>query len=612
MNPVNVISYLARYILQQRRLAVAVIIFITIGQIAELVIPLITGWTIDEIIWSLENNQFSINVVLTGAIIITLVALIRGLFYFLGRYLGYIQGERVIYEIRRDLFEQYENSSLTFFDQHHTGDLMARATTDLEPMSEFLVWGQRILLQASLTFIGVYSLLFIIDVRLFLVIGIISPSLFLLSYFVSRKLGPLYFEIRSQYGNLTTTIQESISGYQVVKAFNAEEREKEKFDQDNISYRNLRAYAFKIRSIFLPMVLFVVNLLITILIFAGGTLVIQEDISTGTLIALLTYFTMLAMPTRFLAFSLIMYQRTKAAGERVFTLLELPKEIRDENKGIVYPDEGTPTIIFEDVSFAYDTKIVLSNISLTINPGDKVAILGPTGSGKSTLVSLMPRFYDPIEGNIKIISLAESFNLKDLNIHSWRLKFGWVHQEPFLFGRSIYDNITFGIEEKVSLNDVENVARIAQVEEFVSQFHDGYDTIIGERGVTLSGGQKQRIAIARMLLRKPRIMILDDATSSVDTATESKLQRAFNEFIADSEYEHTVFLITHRLSTVKMANKIIIMNKGKIIEQGSHEELLTTGKIYQALWKTQEAGMIDLKVALEKITRELEMKTIKG
>ena len=346
--------------------------------------------------------------------------------------------------------------------------------------------------------------------------------------------------------------------------------------------------------------------MITLLIFAGGLLVIETRITPGTLITLLTYFTMLAMPTRFLAFSLIMYQRTRAAGERVFSLIESPTEITDNKDAIPYPDESTPLIIFENLSFSYREKKNLSNISLTIKPGDRIAILGPTGSGKTTLVSLIPRFYDPTEGNIKVITYSEAINLQNIELKSWRGKFGIVHQEPFLFGRSIKENISFGIPE-ITNEEIEYVSRIAQVDEFVSSFPDGYDTIVGERGVTLSGGQKQRVAIARMLLHKPSIMILDDATSAVDITTESHFQNAFLDYLTNSQKEHIVIFISHRLSTVKMANKILIMNKGQIVEQGTHEELMKSGQIYPVLWKTQEGGMADIKLALEKITKSLDV-----
>lgn len=598
----HVLKHLFNYVLQRKSLAIAVIIFIFIAQIAELSIPILVGVTIDQILLALAEERFEVIIVVTGVILIIVASVIRGLSYFLGRWIGYLQGEKIIYDIRKDLFIKYETSSLTFFDEHHTGDLMARATTDLEPISEFLVWGERILLQASLTYTGIYLVLFMIDFRLFILIGIVTPVLFILSYFVSTKLGPLYFDIREQYGKLTTVIQENISGIQIVKAFNAEEREKKKFDQENFAYFNLRAYAFKIRSIFLPMILFVVNLLITILIFAGGYQVIQGEISPGLLITLFTYFTMLAMPTRFLAFSLIMYQRVSAAGDRVFTLLESPTHLPEVPKAVKML-KITPTIIFENISFSYDTKETLSDISLTINSGEKVAILGPTGSGKSTIISLIPRFYDPIKGRLLIQTGESTHDLRDMDLKDWRQKVGYVHQEPFLFGRTIAENIAFGVPETTN-EEINEVVRITQLADFVNSLPDGLETIIGERGVTLSGGQKQRVAIARMLLRKCPIMILDDATSSLDISTEDNFQKAFEQYLDRSQSKQTVIFITQRLSTLKMVDRIIILSRGQIIEQGTHNELLERGQIYPLLWKTQEAGLVDIKLALEKIIQE--------
>ena len=587
--------------LKRKPLAFSVVFFIVIAQIAELSIPILLGLTIDQILETLETGDFKTTIVVFGVILIVLMSLIRGITYFLARWLGYIQGEKIIFEIRKDLFNKYETASLNFFDKHHTGDLMARATTDLEPISEFMVWGERILVSATLTYIGIYSVLFLIDIRLFVMIGIITPTLFILSYFISTRLGPLFFEIRNQYGRLTTVVQENISGMQVVKAFNEDLREKDKFDKENLEYMRLRAYAFKIRSIFLPMILLIVNLLITLLIYSGGSLVIEGEISTGFLITLFTYFTMLAMPTRFLAFSMIMYQRVSAAGDRVFKLLESRTILPETKDAIVLTNDITPSIIFDRVSFSYNGKKVLENISLTIKPGEKVAILGSTGSGKSTLISLIPRFYDANTGIIKI----DDRDVRNLQLNSLRKIIGFVHQEPFLFGRTIGENIAFGAPE-ASVNQIDEVIHITQLSDFIESLPNGLDTIIGERGVTLSGGQKQRIAIARMLLNSCPVMILDDATSSLDILTENYFQKAFEKYLNKSNKKHTVIFITQRLSTVKIVDRIIILHRGQIYEQGTHDDLMKNGRIYPLLWQTQEAGMVDIKLTIEKIIDQKE------
>lgn len=587
--------------LKRKPLAFSVVFFIAIAQIAELSIPILLGLTIDQILETLETGDFKTTIVFSGVILIVIMSLIRGITYFLARWLGYVQGEKIIFEIRKDLFNKYETASLNFFDKHHTGDLMARATTDLEPISEFMVWGERILVSATLTYIGIYSVLFLIDIRLFVLIGIITPTLFILSYFISTRLGPLFFEIRNQYGRLTTVVQESISGMQVVKAFNEDLREKDKFDKENLEYMRLRAYAFKIRSIFLPMILLIVNLLITLLIYSGGSLVIEGEISTGFLITLFTYFTMLAMPTRFLAFSMIMYQRVSAAGDRVFKLLESRTILPETKDAIVLTNDITPSIIFDRVSFSYNGKKVLENISLTIKPGEKVAILGPTGSGKSTLISLIPRFYDVNTGIIKI----DDRDVRNLQLNSLRKIIGFVHQEPFLFGRTIGENIAFGAPE-ASINQINEVIHITQLSDFIESLPNGLDTIIGERGVTLSGGQKQRIAIARMLLNSYPVMILDDATSSLDILTENNFQKAFEKYLNKSNKKHTVIFITQRLSTVKIVDRIIILHRGQIYEQGTHDDLMKNGRIYPLLWQTQEAGMVDIKLTIEKIVDQKE------
>ncbi|MHA1972097.1 MAG: ABC transporter ATP-binding protein, partial [Candidatus Hodarchaeales archaeon] len=309
------------------------------------------------------------------------------------------------------------------------------------------------------------------------------------------------------------------------------------------------------------------------------------------------------MPTRFLAFALIMYQRVSAAGERVFTLIESPNNIETCENAVKIDTVEPPTIIFDKASFAYRDLKVLSKISMEIKPGERIAILGPTGSGKSTIISLIPRFYDVTGGSILISFENKKYDIKELDLTSWRKMIGFVHQEPFLFGRTIHENIAFGIDN-VSEEEINQVVEIAQLKDFITRLPDGLDTLVGERGVTLSGGQKQRVAIARMILRKRPIMILDDATSSLDISTETAFQNAFLDYLNTFKIKPTVLFITQRLSTLKIVDRIVILNKGVIIEQGTHAELLKHGNIYPLLWRTQEAGLVDIKLALEKIVQE--------
>jgi ABC-type multidrug transport system fused ATPase/permease subunit len=600
---VNILKQLFSYVLTQKALAFIVILAIFISQVAELAIPLLIGLTIDNILKSIETGNFETSLVLSGVGLIVIASLIRNITHFLGRYSGYLQGEAIIRKIRTDLFIKYETSNMKFFDRHRTGDLMSRATTDLEPIGEFLVWGERILLQAFLTYTGIYLVLLSIDVTLFLLIAIVTPSLLLLSYWISRILGPLFFKLREKYGELTAVITENISGAQIVRAFHAEEHEKRKFDEQNQGYMELRAYAFKIRSLFLPSIVLVVNLLVTILIYAGGVAAIQERVTTGLLISLFTYFTMLALPTRFLAFSLITYQRVVAAGNRVFSLIEDTAFTEQEMVGYHVPSNVTPEIQFDQASFKYSDRTILSNISLTIKPGEKIAILGSTGSGKSTLISLIPRFQDVSSGQVLVKYIGETHNITDLDLSTWRKRVGFVHQEPFLFGRTIKENLTFELGD-ISTKEIEQFLEITQLADFVKSLPNGIDTIVGERGVTLSGGQKQRLAIARMLLRKNPIMILDDATSSLDIYTEALFLEAFDDLLKSSPVKHTVIFITQRLSTLKNVDRIIILNRGQIVEEGTHEKLMNTGEIYPLLWKTQEDGQVDIKLTLEKIIKE--------
>jgi len=391
---------------------------------------------------------------------------------------------------------------------------------------------------------------------------------------------PLWTKMREQLGDITSVVQENLMGVRLVRGFAMEAYEEKKFAAECETYFGTQIETARIRSFYMPLATLITSIGFALIVWYGGNEVMRGTLTLGSLVAFYFYVALLRGPMRMVGFMTAMFQRAAAAAERIFEIIDAEVEVSDRKDAVELKTvEGR--VVFDSVWFSYEGEnMVLRDINLDVKPGDTVAILGATGSGKSSIISLIPRFYDVDKGSITI----DGLDVRDVTIKSLRWHIGIVRQDPFIFSTTFRENIAYGVEDARS-RDVEAAAKRAQIHDFIASLPEGYDTKVGERGVTLSGGQKQRIAIARVLLKNPRILILDDSTSSVDTQTEYEIQRALEELLED----RTTFIITQRLSSVKGADYIVVLEKGDIVEAGTHEQLMVKKGIYHKLYQTQIA-----------------------
>jgi ATP-binding cassette subfamily B protein len=512
------------------------------------------------------------------------IAIVTGLFMFLMRYTTTIVGQKATYNIRMDMYNSLLAQSFSFYDQQRTGQLMARATGDINMMGRFYQMGVRMLLSSLLLFVLVLYSLFSINPTLTLISLTVVPFVFLATREFSRKVGPLWRIVREQNGVITSVLQENLAGVRVVRGFSREEFEEEKFSAELQEFFDINIDMARYRAFFMPLASFISSLGFVLIIWYGGGQVIAGTFTVGSVVAFYFYLAKLMGPVRRIGFMTSMFVRAIAAGNRVFDIVDAEVEVHDKEDAVDVPEiEGR--ITFEDVWFSYDgTNMVLKDIDLDVTPGQTVAILGATGSGKSSIINLIPRFYDASKGSIKL----DGVDLRDLKIKSLRAKIGIVRQEPFIFSTTLRENIAYGVKDATIIS-VREAAKRAKIDDFIDGLPDGYDTRVGERGVTLSGGQKQRVAIARALLKNPKILIMDDSTSSVDTQTEYEIQQALDELLED----RTTFIITQRLSSIKKADYIIVLEEGEIAEEGTHDVLYEKDGIYRKLYETQVSGAAD-------------------
>ncbi len=512
------------------------------------------------------------------------IALVTGIFNFVQRYATTIVGQRATFNMRDDMYNSLLEQSFSFYDQQRTGQLMARATGDINMLGRFFQMGVRMFLSSVLLLVLVLYSLASINPTLTLISVIVIPFVFIATREYSKRIGPLWAAVREQNGVITSVLQENLAGVRVVRGFSREEHEEEKFSAELQEFFDMNITMARIRAFFMPLATFISSIGFVLIIWYGGGQVIAGALTVGSLVAFYFYLTRLMRPVRMIGFMTSMIVRALAAGNRVFDIIDAEVEVHDKEDAVEVSEiEGRLT--FQDVWFSYDgTNMVLKDIDLDVQPGQTIAILGATGSGKSSIINLIPRFYDVSKGSIKL----DGTDLRDLKIKSLRGIIGIVRQEPFIFSTTLRENIAYGVQD-ASLNDIREAARRAKIDDFIAGLPEGYDTKVGERGVTLSGGQKQRVAIARALLKNPKILIMDDSTSSVDTQTEYEIQQALDELLED----RTTFIITQRLSSIKKADYIIVLDDGEISEEGTHDQLIANDGIYRKLYDTQISGAIE-------------------
>lgn len=516
-----------------------------------------------------------------GAIV--LVTIIKGFFSYYERFLMERVAQKIIYNLRNNLYNHLQHLSFSYYESTQTGQLMSRATADVEMLKRFYGFGLIHLFQGIVTFIGVTIVIFSMHWRLATFTVISLPLVVFVILRFGRKIGPAYQAIQEQLADLTSVLQENLSGIRVVKAFSREEGESEKFDGHNTALLAKNLTAVRIWAYYFPFLSFLTGLAAAFILWYGGREVIQGRLLLGELIAFNSYLLMLVMPMRMLGWVVNLSQRALTSGDRIFEIFDTIAEIDDapDAKDLVHVNGK---IEFRDVQFSYREGVdALKGISFTAQAGQHVAIVGTTGSGKTTLVNLIPRFYDPTEGQV----LLDSEDIRSFMLRSLRQTIGFVSQDTFLFSTSIAENIGYG-DPEANGEAIIAAAKAAQIHHFIQALPQGYETLVGERGVNLSGGQKQRIAIARALLKDPKILILDDYTSSVDTHTEYLIRQALDTLMAG----RTSFVIAQRISTVLSADLILVMEGGEIVARGKHQELLKSSPIYKEIYDIQFGGRL--------------------
>jgi len=546
--------------------------------------PLIIRWIIDHVLGAGNFHLLGY-----GALLIIGVNILRGALTFAQRYSLEYMAQRIIYDARNRLYAHLQQLSFSFYDKAQTGQLMSRLTADVETLHRFLSFGVIQITSNVFMLVMAIAIMLRLDWRLTVVAILMLPFLIHAVYRFARVVRPMHWQIQEQLGVLTATLQENVTGQRVEKAFARERYEMDKFDVDNTNLFTKHINTIRTSAFYNTYMQFLSELSTVGILWYGGRRIMAGFLTVGSLVAFSQYLFNLVAPIRMLGFLVNLAQRAIAAGDRIFEILDTRAEVTDRpGARPLPPSQGR--LEFASVSFSYDGRAqVLEDINLTVEPGQTIAVLGSTGSGKSTLINLIPRFYDVSSGAV----LIDGHDVRDVTLQSLRRQIGIVTQETFLFSASLRENISYGRPE-ASMAEITSAARAAHIHDFIASLPQGYDSVIGERGVGLSGGQKQRVAIARAILTDARILILDESTSSVDVETEFQIQQAFNELLKN----RTAVIIAQRLSTIRSADLVIVLDKGRIAERGSHEELLSANGMYTAIYELQFRGQEDTQAAL--------------
>jgi ABC-type multidrug transport system fused ATPase/permease subunit len=483
-------------------------------------------------------------------------------------------------DMRTGMYAKLVRLSFGFYDRHQTGQLMSRATVDLQGVRFFLGYGLIFFFQHAFTVLGVGVVIFLIQWQLALIVLAIAPLLIAVAYRYSHVSHPLLRDVQQKMADVATVAEENIVGVHVVKSFAQEASEQQKFEHSSEEVFDLSVRANRQRAFYVPLLSFLPLLAQAAILLVGGHMVANGSLSVGSFVRFNLYLAMLVLPLRALGMWIGQAQRATASGERIFQVIDEPEDIRDAPGARDLP-AGPGRITFDGVTFGYDPeRPVLHDVDLDLAPGKIVALIGHTGSGKTSLAALVPRFYDVRDGTVAI----DGADVRTVTLDSLRSEIGVIAQDPFLFSATVRENIAFGRPEATD-EEIEQAARHAQAHEFIEKLPDGYETVIGERGITLSGGQRQRVAIARALVVDPRILLLDDATASVDATTESKIREGLREAMRG----RTTIIIAHRLSTIALADEIVVLEDGRVTFQGTHTEAESNG-VYREIY---EHGLLE-------------------
>jgi ATP-binding cassette subfamily B protein len=556
------------------------IVLAVLSQGAAIALIWLTGAVIDKALATHDHQMLWILVVAVLAVGVARAVLMAGRRLISGR-----QALAVEMDMRQGLYAHLVRLSFGFYDRHQTGQLMSRATVDLQGVRFFLGYGLIFFFQNAITVLSVTLVLLVFEWKLALIALAITPVLVVVAYRYSHVTHPTLRDVQQKLADVATVAEENIVGVHVVKSFAQEPQESAKFHARSEAVFEQTVRANRQRALYVPFISWIPLLAQGAVLLVGARMVTSGELSVGGFVAFNLYLGMLVVPLRSLGMWIGQAQRATASGERIFQVMDEPEEIAERPDAVELPP-GAGDLRFEDVHFEYlDDRPVLDGVTLDVPAGRTIALIGQTGSGKTTLTSLVPRFYDATAGRV----LVDGVDVRDVTLTSLRQAIGIIPQDPFLVSASVRENITFGAPD-LDDAEVERIARLAQAHEFVERLPDGYETIIGERGITLSGGQRQRLAIARALAVDPRILILDDATAAVDATTEARIRVGLREAMRN----RTTLIIAHRLSTIALADEIVVLDDGRIAARGTHEELLETSGIYHDIY---EHGLLERQFA---------------
>lgn len=554
-----------------------VLVLLTAG--INMINPFISGKIIDEV---LGNNKKSL--LLPAISVMLIVVIIKGIITYTYQFILEKISQDVLFNIRVDLYKKLLDLDVNFYSKVKTGDLMARMTGDTDAIRHFIAWVVYNIISSVTTFAFAIISMVYVNITLTIFMLIVSPIIGFITYKMSKEISPTFHNIREAYSRLNSIAQENISGNRVVRAFSREDFEIEKFTKENLNYRDRNIDTINVTKKYIPKLEFFSNSLSVVMILVGGFLVILEKITLGDLVIFNSLLWALNNPMRMSGYLINDAQRFIASSEKIIDLLNTESNIKNNND-TVKVNKFKGDIEFRNVSLDLDGRRVIDNISFKVKSGKTVGLVGHTGSGKSIIINLLSRFYDATEGEIFI----DGVNVKDIDLEVLRKNIAVAMQDIFLFSDTIKDNIAYG-NPKAKLEEIKLVSKKAQAHDFIDRLDEGYETIVGERGVGLSGGQKQRVSLARAMIKEASIFVLDDVTSAVDMETEKKIQYE----LKNMEEKKTTFIIAHRISSLKQADIILVLENGKIVERGKHEELINKDGYYANIFDTQY-GAIDLK-----------------
>lgn len=578
----NVFRQLKEFYWNEKKLLILSILSLGCATALGLVYPNLLRILIDDVIMA---RQFG-NVPFLALLLVGVVT-VKATLQFLHGFFGGRLGNKVAYNMRNAAYNKLQNLSFQFYDTAKTGDLMSRLTADLEAIRQFIGFGFAQLLNLGLMVAFGATMMFSIHWQLTLITLITIPFLAFVAFRFENRIHPVFQEMRRAMSNLTTAVQENIMGVRTVKSFAREPYEVEKFSIRSTEYKDNQIDASMVWARYFPVMELFASLCVVILLASGGTLVITNELSLGELVAFNSLIWFIITPMWQIGFHINNYTQSKASGERVLELLHQYVHVKNAPDAIeLNPEQVRGHVRFENVTFHYPEKEpAVMDIDIDAPPGSVIGLLGPTGAGKSTIIQLLLRAYNVKSGKITL----DGVNVNDIDLISLREQMAVVFQETFLFSSSIRNNIAYGVKN-VTMDQIIRAAKLAKAHDFIMELPLGYDTIVGERGLGLSGGQKQRIAIARALVRNPKILILDDATSAVDMETEHEIQLGFKEVMQG----RTTFIIAHRISSLRHADEIIVLDRGRIVQRGTHDQLIRQEGPYLETYKIQYADRLDL------------------